>query len=78
LTRDQWDLSKVDTALTRLSSYRDPLKRNVLLACGRTVVSNGRVNEREAELLRAIADSFDCPVPPFVEAIRSEELTQSQ
>jgi len=76
LTRSQWDLSKVDTALTKLSSYHEPLKRNVLLACGRTVVSNGQVNEREAELLRAIADSFDCPVPPFVEAIRGEELAK--
>jgi len=78
LTRSEWDLSKVDAALTRLAGYHDPLKRNVLLACGKTVVSNGRVNEREAELLRAIADALGCPMPPFVETIRGEELVQEQ
>jgi hypothetical protein len=35
------------------------------------------VTIREAELLRAIADALDCPMPPFVDAIRSEELAQS-
>jgi hypothetical protein len=34
------------------------------------------VTEREAELLRAIADSLDCPMPPFVDAIRNEEMAQ--
>jgi hypothetical protein len=70
LARSEWDLSKVDAVLTRLAGYHDPLKRNILLACGKTVVSNGRVNEREAELLRAIADALACPMPPFVETIR--------
>ncbi len=74
LTRSEWDLSKVDAGLTRLAGYHDPLKRNLLMACGKTVVANGRVNEREAELLRAIADALGCPMPPFVEAIRGEEL----
>ncbi len=78
LTRSEWDLSKVDVALTHLAGYHDPLKRNVLLACGKTVVSNGRVNEREAELLRAIADALGCPMPPFVETIYGEELVQEQ
>ncbi|HEV2692840.1 MAG TPA: M48 family metalloprotease [Verrucomicrobiae bacterium] len=74
LTRSEWDLSKVDFALTKLASYHQPLKLNVLLACGRTVVANDHVNDREAELLRAIADSFNCPVPPFVESLRNREL----
>ncbi len=49
---------------------------NILLACGKAVVADGQVTEREAELLRAIADSLDCPVPPFVEALRAEEIAQ--
>jgi hypothetical protein len=44
----------------------------VLLACAQTVVADGQVLYREAELLRAIADTLDCPVPPFVEALESE------
>ena len=74
LPRREWDLSKVDAALTRLSRCPDAVTRNILMACGKTVVADGSVTAREAELLRAIADSLDCPVPPFVEAIRGEEL----
>ena len=76
LTRSQWDLSKVDVALTRLARSPDAVKRNILMACGKTVAANGRATEREAELLRAIADSLDCPMPAFVEAIRMEELSK--
>jgi Zn-dependent protease with chaperone function len=77
LPRSEWDLAKVDVALAHLAIYHEPLKRNVLLACGKTVIANNQVNCREAELLRAIADSLDCPMPPFVEAIRGEELAKS-
>jgi Zn-dependent protease with chaperone function len=76
LTRSEWDLSKVDAALARLACRHEPLKRNILLACGRTVVANNRVTERSAELLRAIADSLDCPMPPFVDVMRNEELSK--
>jgi Zn-dependent protease with chaperone function len=77
LTRSEWNLSKVDGALSRLASRHEPLKRNILLACGRTVVADNRVTEREAELLRAIADSLDCPMPPFVDVIRNDELAKA-
>ena len=30
------------------------------------VGADGLLQEREAELLRAIADTLDCPIPPFV------------
>jgi uncharacterized tellurite resistance protein B-like protein len=32
-----------------------------------TVAADGVIQEGEAELLRAIADALDCPVPPFVQ-----------
>jgi hypothetical protein len=54
----------------------DAVKRNLLLAGGKTVVADGQVTERAAELLRAIADSLDCPVPPFVAAVCGEELAK--
>jgi len=74
--RSQWDLAWVDAALARLAKCPGDVQRNLLLACGMTVVSDGHVTEREAELLRAIADSLDCPMPPSVDALRSEELGQ--
>jgi|GEM_PF-5609834 len=46
------------------------------VACGKTVVSDERVNEREAELMRAIADMLGCSLPPFVEAFAAGELAQ--
>jgi Zn-dependent protease with chaperone function len=72
----EWDLSQVDAAVARLAKCPAAVQRNILLACGKAVASDGQVTEREAELLRAIADSLDCPMPPFVDAIRSEELAQ--
>jgi len=77
LTRSEWDLGKVDAALTRLAQSPPAVQCNILLACGKTVAADGHVTEREAELLRAIADSLDCPLPPFVEALRSEKLTSA-
>jgi Zn-dependent protease with chaperone function len=74
LTRREWNLTKVDTTLARLAQTPPAVQRNILLACGKTVASDGHVTEREAALLRAIADSLDCPVPPFVDAIRMEEM----
>jgi Zn-dependent protease with chaperone function len=74
--RSEWNLARVDAALARLAKCPDDVRRNLLLACGKTVASDGRVTEREAELLRAIADSLDCPMPPFVDALRNEEMAQ--
>jgi len=76
IPRSEWDLAKVDAALIRLAKCPGDVQRNILLACGKTVAADGHVTEREGELLRAIADSLDCPMPPFVDAIRSEDLTQ--
>ena len=42
------------------------MKKNVLDACAQTVEADGVIEEMEAELLRAIADTLDCPMPPFI------------
>ncbi len=76
IPRSEWDLDKVDAALARLAKCPTDVQRNLLLACGKTVAADGHVTGREAELLRAIADSLNCPMPPFVDAIRNEELAQ--
>lgn len=78
LSRREWDLAQVDAALAKLAGYHEPLKMNVLLACGKTVAADGQVTVREAELLRAIADSLDCPMPPFVEALRADAFGSTQ
>jgi Zn-dependent protease with chaperone function len=60
------ELEQVDAALNRLSQAVPQIKKNVLNACAQTVAADGVIQELEAELLRAIADTLDCPIPPFI------------
>jgi tellurite resistance protein len=43
------------------------IRKNVLTACALAVAADGKVRKGEAELLRAIALTLDCPLPPFVQ-----------
>jgi Zn-dependent protease with chaperone function len=63
---EQCDLAQVDAALNRLSQAVPQVKKNVLEACSQTVAADGVIQESEAELLRGIADTLDCPMPPFI------------
>lgn len=58
-------LGQVDQALDELSGLTPLKKRNLVFACASTVTANDNISIEEAELLRAIADSLDCPIPPF-------------
>jgi Zn-dependent protease with chaperone function len=66
LPKADCDLSRLDTALDRLAHSVPQIKKNVLNACAETVAADGIIQGPEAELLRAIADSLDCPIPPFI------------
>lgn len=59
-------VDKVDAALNRFELAVPQIKRVVLNACAQTVAADGKVQAQEGELLRAIADTLDCPMPPFV------------
>src|SRR4030095_11013412 len=67
LPPDQCDLSRVDAALERFSQAVPQIKKNVLNACAQTVAADAVIQEGEAELLRAIADTLDCRVQPFLQ-----------
>jgi Zn-dependent protease with chaperone function len=60
------NLAELDAALGRLVEAAPTVKRQMLRACAATVSADDRLESREAELLRAIADALDCPVPPFL------------
>ncbi|MCL4180246.1 MAG: M48 family metallopeptidase [Verrucomicrobia bacterium] len=60
------NLAELDAALGRMVEAAPTVKRQLLRACAATVSADGRLETREAELLRAIADALDCPVPPFL------------
>src|SRR5690554_4184883 len=56
------DLREALEILNRLSPL---LKPAVIDACGYCVTHDGRVDVREYELMRLVADQLDCPMPPL-------------
>jgi len=67
LLPEESGLEQLDTALDRLALAVPQIKKNLIEACVYIVGADGLIQEREAELLRAIADTLDCPIPPFVQ-----------
>jgi hypothetical protein len=59
-------LDAVEDSLRQLEALSPLLKRQIISACTACVGADGRVTVEEAELLRAVADSLDCPLPPFL------------
>jgi Zn-dependent protease with chaperone function len=68
LPPDRCSLAAVDEALSRYDAATPALKKNLVLACAATVMADDNVTDREAELIRAIGDGIDCPIPPFVQS----------
>ena len=66
LPREQADLRMVDRALDSLAAASPQIKKRVLEACAACIGADGRVTVEEAELLRVIADSLHCPMPPLL------------
>jgi Zn-dependent protease with chaperone function len=52
------DLGQVDASLTALLKLTVPARRAFVRACGVAVLSDGRAEPREVEVLRAVADSL--------------------
>ena len=58
-------LDRIDAALDRFDRAVPSVKKQLILACAAAVFSDGHVSSNEAELLRAVADTIGCPVPPY-------------
>ena len=59
-------IDDLDRALRRLRGLSFALRRRVVAACSETVLADGKATERESELLRAVCEFIDCPMPPLV------------
>ncbi|MCA9581139.1 MAG: M48 family metallopeptidase [Myxococcales bacterium] len=66
LPREQCHLGALDRALDVLREAAPLLKRDVLEAAATAVLFDSTVSSAEAQLLRAVADSLDCPMPPLL------------
>ena len=63
---DGCGLQKLDAALDELVMASPLVKKKVIAASTACVAADNRITHEESELLRAIADSLGCPIPPFV------------
>jgi len=63
-------LDRIKAALAAYAHASPVVKKHFLEACSLSVMADEGVSSREAELIRAVADSIGCPIPPFVRAAR--------
>jgi hypothetical protein len=64
--REECSLAEFDAALQALNQSVPATKRRIIVACTACILENQQVTVREVELLRAICDTLDCPLPPLV------------
>ncbi len=65
LERSEIKTGIIKQALLNLSSLTPVLKSNIIEACADIALHDNQLESMEAELLRVIADSLGCPVPPL-------------
>jgi len=71
-------LPAVGAALDKLVRVSPLLKRQLIAACTATIALDGQVTVEEAEILRAVADSLDVPMPPFLAGESAEVVAKSR
>jgi Zn-dependent protease with chaperone function len=59
-------LNELRTALEELASTAPKLRQRLVDACAVCISADAAVSVGEAELLRAICDMLDCPLPPLL------------
>jgi hypothetical protein len=66
LGREEGTLAKFDAALEGLNKAVPGVKRRIVVACASCILADDLVTVREVEVLRAICDRLDCPMPPLL------------
>lgn len=61
--KSELDLNKLDAAIEKLKRLKPLLKPKLLKAFAAVITSDSRITPSEAELIRAISDTLDCPMP---------------
>ncbi len=68
LPHERCSLADLDKALRQLDETAPKVKRRILEAAVACITADDRVTATEAELLRAVAASISCPMPPILTA----------
>ncbi|QBM17572.1 protease HtpX [Marinobacter sp. JH2] len=58
-------IKELQATLASLSRLSPLLKPGIIDACGHCILHDGKVEVREYELMRLVADQLDCPMPPL-------------
>ncbi len=66
LSINAFTLQDLNGALDDLAKLQPRFKATLLKACAAIVSADQHVTAEETELLRAIADALDCPIPPLI------------
>jgi Zn-dependent protease with chaperone function len=66
LSRQQINVKNLDLAVENLALLKPLLKPRLLKACLIVITQDQKYSPDEMELIRAIGDVLDCPVPPYV------------
>jgi hypothetical protein len=68
LARGELDTARVGASLERLRRLAPLAKPAVLKACFEAAAADGVFRLAEVELVRTVAATLDCPVPPVIAA----------
>jgi uncharacterized tellurite resistance protein B-like protein len=66
LPRERAGLRELDRALDRLAEADPSARQQILTACAACISADREISQAEGELVRAIADSIGCPMPPLL------------
>jgi hypothetical protein len=74
---EECSLAAFDTALQKLRQSVPAIKQRIVVAVAACILANDHVTVREAELLRAICDTLDSPLPPLFATEAQRIITTS-
>jgi Zn-dependent protease with chaperone function len=66
LSHEACSLAKLDAALKKLTRASAKQRRRLIDAAAACISADGEAQIREVELLRAVSDMLDCPMPPLL------------
>lgn len=66
IPRERIDLEALGTAVDELALLKPLIKPRLLKACLACITHDQAYSPEETELMRAVADTLDCPMPPYL------------
>ena len=66
LPREQIDFDRLGEAVDKLALLKPLLKPRLLKACLAVITQDQHYSPTEMELMRAIGNTLDCPIPPYM------------